>query len=129
MIKKMIYGNGTFFETRGPWDIVCGGAASCPDGKIRKLKKISTEPENFWSIAASINYRGKSVSGFCSIDTKDYECSFVKFIPRGVHRDIFLEMPPVEEPVSLVEEVIMLNDEIFLDENKLVIRTKNVNND
>lgn len=57
---------GTYLEIYN--GIYVGGRALCSDGKVRRIKRIAPTPDTFFSIPASVVYRGKTVSGFVAID-------------------------------------------------------------
>jgi hypothetical protein len=58
------YANGTYLQYTMPWSLYVGAAALCPDGKVRKVKRIAETPDTFYSIPASITYKGKTVAGY-----------------------------------------------------------------
>jgi len=58
------YANGTYFQFSMPFCLYIGAAALCPDGKVRKVKRIASTPDTFFSIPASVTYKGKTVAGY-----------------------------------------------------------------
>lgn len=64
MDTKQEYAQGTYTVQSYPWGYYRGGAALCPDGKVRKLKRISTTADTFFSVPASVTVKGKTVSGY-----------------------------------------------------------------
>src|SRR5574343_1357254 len=54
----------TYLVTGGMWGVFVGGAAICPDGKLRKLSRIAPCADSCWTIPASVKYKGKTVSGY-----------------------------------------------------------------
>lgn len=79
-IRNSQYAKGTFLKIQYPWGIYRGGAAMCPDGKVRRLKRISKTADTFFSIPAAVSYKGTTVSGYVSV--ADYEDDrIVKFHP------------------------------------------------
>lgn len=70
------YNNGTYIEIRLPWGEYISADALCPDGKIRKTKRISATADTFFSVPASIRFRGKTVAGYITIEDET-----VRFIP------------------------------------------------
>lgn len=58
------YANGTYLQSTMPWGLYVGAAALCPDGKVRKVKRISETPDTYFSIPASITYKGKTIAGY-----------------------------------------------------------------
>lgn len=59
---------------RGPWrQAVAVKRAMCADGR-RRYARITSEPDTFFSIPASVKVRGVSVSGFIAgRETDDFE--------------------------------------------------------
>lgn len=51
-------------ETSGPWHTFSGGSAICPDGIVRRLKRVAIVADTFFSVPASVTVRGKTVSGY-----------------------------------------------------------------
>jgi hypothetical protein len=47
------------------------GAAMCSDGKVRKLKRLASEPDTFFSRQASVEVGGKTVSGYVMVETEE----------------------------------------------------------
>lgn len=68
MLDKITYARGTYFLVRMPWAVFAGGAALCPDGKVRKLKRISVCADTFFSVPASVVYKGRTIAGYCTTD-------------------------------------------------------------
>ena len=58
------YAKGTYLQYTMPWSLYVGAAALCPDGKVRKVKRIASTPDTFFSIPASVTYKGKTVAGY-----------------------------------------------------------------
>lgn len=71
-----VYNNGTSITQTFPWGVYVSAKALCPDGKVRKTNRISQNADTFFSIPASIRFRGKTVAGFLSIEDET-----VQFIP------------------------------------------------
>jgi hypothetical protein len=85
---KRDYALGTYIIHQMPWSIYVSGAALCPDGKVRRLKRIASTADTFFSIPASVTYLRKTVSGFVTVKTLDgfdtpteEDPAVVKFIP------------------------------------------------
>jgi hypothetical protein len=57
------YAKGTYLQYTMPWSLYVGAAALCPDGVVRKVKRIAETPDTFFSIPASVTYKGKTVAG------------------------------------------------------------------
>ena len=84
----MQYADGTRLDVRQPYGLFSGGRALCPDGKIRALKRIASTADTFFSIPASVTYKGKTVAGYVTIETREGwstpsedDPHVVKFIP------------------------------------------------
>jgi len=65
----MEYAQGTRLDTRQPWGIFTGGRALCSDGRVRALARIATTANTFFSVPAAVKVRGKTVSGYVTVDT------------------------------------------------------------
>jgi hypothetical protein len=57
------YAKGTYLQYTMPWGLYVGAAALCPDGVVRKVKRIAETPDTYFSIPASVTYKGKTVAG------------------------------------------------------------------
>lgn len=64
-----LFGQGTEIERRLPWGINVSGKALCPDGKVRRLKRIAPTADTFFSTPASVTCRGKTVAGYVTVET------------------------------------------------------------
>lgn len=85
-MTRIDYANGTYLRTGTMWDLYTGGAAMCADGIVRTLKRIAITPDTFYSIPAAVSVRGRTVSGYVSVDTaNDPECTVV-FNATGKNR-------------------------------------------
>ena len=74
------YANGTSLTMRMPWGVYMGGRAMCSDGVVRTLSRISITADTFFSVPAAVKVKGKTVSGFITVDTLNDSGSVVKFI-------------------------------------------------
>ncbi len=77
--KRFSESRKTYIETAGPWSVNVNAAVECPDGIIRKVKRIAIEADMYFSIPAAIHYKGKTVTGFVTggnCDNPEY-----RFIP------------------------------------------------
>lgn len=54
----------TYLEYAGPWSVNVNAAVQCPDGIIRKVKRIAIEGNTYFSIPAAITCKGKTVAGY-----------------------------------------------------------------
>jgi hypothetical protein len=86
--QKYEYAKGTHLVRTNAWGLTVSGAAECPDGKVRKLKRISSTPDTFFSIPAAVRVNGKTVAGYVTIETVagntvrfDNDPEIVRFIP------------------------------------------------
>lgn len=91
------YAFGTSIETAGPWNIPIGCTAFCPDGKVRKLKRVSVNPKCTYKINGAINLNGKTVSGYVTVinfdgmaDDEKY-AQMIHFMPGGVNANAFIK--------------------------------------
>jgi hypothetical protein len=85
----MEYALGTFLELEsGPF--ACGfvhGRALCTDGKVRTVRFKTGIADTFFSVPASVSVKGKTVSGYVTVETvegwttpTDGDPAVVKFI-------------------------------------------------
>lgn len=63
------YAMGTSLTQQFPWGTYVSGAALCADGKVRRLKRIAVTADTFFSVPASVSVRGKTVTGYVSVET------------------------------------------------------------
>jgi hypothetical protein len=73
----------TYLDQSFPWGLYRGGAALCPDGKVRKLKRIATTADTFFSIPASVTVRGRTVAGYVTV--KEAVVEFHPYLYRKNH--------------------------------------------
>src|SRR5690349_20672710 len=64
----MQYAMGTSLEQRMPWGLYVGGRVLCSDGKVRSLSRIAQTADTFFSIPASVRVKGKTVSGYVTVE-------------------------------------------------------------
>lgn len=76
--------DGSYVQTKGPWNVPISGKALCPDGKIRKLKRISHISGNVHDLSCAISYNGKTVSGVIRIVKEG-----LQFVPTGLNANAF----------------------------------------
>jgi hypothetical protein len=88
------YADGTYLRTSTMWDVYSGGAAMCSDGIVRTLKRIAITADTYFSIPAAVSARGRTVSGYVSLDTANDPESTVVFHATGMHRDYIGEPKP-----------------------------------
>lgn len=69
----------TYLETAGPWNLTVNASVECPDGIIRKVKRIAIEGDTYFSIPAAIHYKGRTVTGY--VTGGDYENPEFQFKP------------------------------------------------
>ena len=92
MFNLRNYAKGTWVETFGPFATFTRTKDVCPDGAARVVRLAATA-DSYFSVPASLSYRGKTVSGFIcwasdSGLSTDRE-QWVKSTPTGKHKDIF----------------------------------------
>lgn len=63
------YALGTRLVTGGAWVTYVGGRALCADGNVRALARIAPAADTFFSVPASVQVRGRTVSGFVMVET------------------------------------------------------------
>jgi hypothetical protein len=66
----MRYSLNTFLELDS-WSRYERGAAICSDGKVRSLRFTTGLADTFFSVPCSVQVRGKTVSGFCTVETEE----------------------------------------------------------
>lgn len=71
-----------------PWGTYVGGRAQCADGVVRKLKRISSTADTFYSVPASVTVNGRTVAGYVTLETvnglstpTDGDPLVVRFVP------------------------------------------------
>jgi hypothetical protein len=79
-LHKREYSKGTYLWCYKPWDTYAAGAAICPDGKLRRLKRIAFCADTFSTIPASVEYKGKTVAGFVTFKGERPN-EYVEFVP------------------------------------------------
>lgn len=94
-IDTRTYGRETCLHSRSPWGIFVGGRVMCSDGKVRALKRISSTADTFFSVPASVQVRGATVSGFVTFETEQGwstetpdDPAVAKFVAKGVNRGL-----------------------------------------
>lgn len=80
------YANGTYLQYTVPFGLYVGAAALCPDGKVRKVKRIASTPDTYFSIPASVTYKGKTVAGYLHVEFRDYACPCVAVFSPYLYR-------------------------------------------
>lgn len=92
------YALGTELTVSYPWGWNIAGRALCPDGKVRRLARISQTADTFFSIPAAVQVGRKTVSGYVTIETvagmstaTDEDPAVLKFITYtyGKNADAF----------------------------------------
>jgi len=69
MDTKREYEKGTYIVSRSPWGTYVTASAICPDGKLRKVKRISITSDTFFSIPASVVFKGKTIAGYITFES------------------------------------------------------------
>ena len=82
-MERREYDKGTEVITTMPWGCFVRGKAVCPDGKVRSVR-LALCADSFFSIPASVVFRGKRVTGFVTF-AEDHETNrrWVEFIPNA----------------------------------------------
>jgi len=85
--ERRTYADGTFLVQSFPWGFYHGGAAICSDGKVRTLKRIARTADTFFSVPASVTVKGKTVSGYVTVECRsgssvetDEDPAIVRFV-------------------------------------------------
>lgn len=88
-----LYANGTSITQSFPFGIYVFAYVMCPDGKVRKTKRISTTADTFFTIPASVKYKGKTVTGHVWFHHDLIDVQTVMFSPYAYrkHANIFKE--------------------------------------
>lgn len=64
------YARRTFIEhANNGFGGIISGAALCSDGRTRKLKRVSAYADTWFSVPAAVTVRGKTVTGYISVET------------------------------------------------------------
>ena len=82
------FAQGTSLTVSYPWGLYIKGRALCPDGKVRALARIDQMADTFFSVPAAVKVKGKTVSGYITVETvggystpTDDDPAVVRFIP------------------------------------------------
>ena len=70
-INTTEYADGTALVQEAPFGFYRAGRALCPDGRVRTLKRISTTADTFYSVPAAVTVKGRTVSGYILIETRE----------------------------------------------------------
>jgi len=91
-----MYALGTDLQL-DPGPFACGyraGRALCPDGVVRALRFTDGIPDTFFSIPCRVQVKGKTVSGYATVETvegystpTDSDPAVVKFVPYTYRRN------------------------------------------
>jgi len=68
--ERRQYGRGTYLEVGGIWNTYIGGRAMCSDGVVRTMARINPVADTYLSVPASVRVKGKTVSGYVSVDDR-----------------------------------------------------------
>ena len=92
--ERREYGDGTYLVQSFPWGFYSGGQALCSDGKLRRLKRIASTADTFFSVPASVNVGKRTVSGYVTVECRsgssvetDDDPAVVKFIAYSYGRN------------------------------------------
>jgi hypothetical protein len=101
MIGRQSYARDTWVESNSPWGIFTRARAICPDGKCR-IVRLSITGDTYFSVPATVKYRGKTVSGFITFTNRaglscpvEDDPHWVEFVPNayGKNAQAFCPMP------------------------------------
>lgn len=76
----------TWVEHYGPWGLPLKAAVLCADGVIRVTSGIHHSPSTLWTLPASLQVKGKTVSG--EITWPDGDHDEYRFFAHGKNRDM-----------------------------------------
>lgn len=80
------YAYGTSITQSYPFGIYVSAYALCPDGRVRKVKRIAQTADSFFSIPASIKYKGKTVAGHLYFSNDITSPAAVMFAPYSYRK-------------------------------------------
>lgn len=90
------YAHGTSVTQSFPFGYYLSARAMCPDGVVRAVN-VATTADSFFSVPASVQFRGTRVSGFITIDNAPTDASrdtrthaIVRFSPNACGRNAHL---------------------------------------
>lgn len=90
----MEYADGTYAIQQQPWGWYVKAAVMCPDGKVRLTKRIAESADTFFSVPCAITYKGRTVSGYMTCETRsgssvatDDDPAVLKFVPYKYGRN------------------------------------------
>lgn len=69
--EKRIYADGTYTIVQMPFSIYLGARVLCPDGRVRKTKRIAATADTFFSVPCAVAVKGKTVAGFLTVTTRE----------------------------------------------------------
>lgn len=65
--ETQMYDGGTSITRNYPWGWTVTARVMCPDGKVRKVKRISQTADTWFSIPAAVEVKGKTVAGYVTV--------------------------------------------------------------
>jgi len=68
--EKREYGRGTWLDVSYPWGVYVKARAICSDGVVRNTQRIALSADTFFSVPASVQVKGKEVSGYVTVETE-----------------------------------------------------------
>ena len=80
------YAYGTSITQSYPFGIYVSAYALCPDGRVRKVKRIAQTADSFCTIPASIKYKGKTVAGHLYFSNDITSPAAVMFAPYSYRK-------------------------------------------
>lgn len=63
------YAAGTSLTQSYPFGFYIAGRAMCSDGRVRALARIAQTADTFFSVPAAVKVKGRTVSGYVTVDT------------------------------------------------------------
>lgn len=64
-----LYAMGTSVSVWYPWGTYVTARVLCSDGRVRKVSRISQTADTFFSVPCAVKVKGRTVSGYLTIDT------------------------------------------------------------
>lgn len=87
-VETRNFSDGTSVTVRMPWSLYVSARVLCPDGKIRKTKRIAQTADTFFSVPCAVYVNGKTVAGYMTVETRaglstatESDPAVVKFFP------------------------------------------------
>lgn len=70
MYNKREFALGTWWGQTMPWGLFVEAKVMCPDGRLRKVSRIASTADTFFSVPAAVKVKGLTVAGYVTVTTK-----------------------------------------------------------